>query len=66
MHETGIMFLHVGDNILRESDFDNWDDQAVRDRIKASVEYFGANQFPAMKEVIVQCLRGYEGKEGSA
>ena len=66
VHETGIMFLHVGDNILRESDFDNWDDQAVRDRIKASVEYFGANQFPAMNEVIVQCLRGYEGKEASA
>ena len=60
--ETGIMFLHVGDNILRESDFDNWDDPAVRDRIKASVTDFAANQFPAMHEVIVQCLRENVGQ----
>ena len=60
--ETGIMFLHVGDNILRESDFDNWDDPTVRDRIKASVTDFAANQFPAMHEVIVQCLRENVGQ----
>ena len=58
---TGIMFLHVGDNILHESDFNNWDDPAVGDRIQASVTGFAVNQFPAMNEVIVQCLRGYEG-----
>ncbi len=60
--ETGIRFLHVGDNILRESDFDNWDAPAVRDRMKASVKDFAAHQFPAMHEVIVQCLRDNEGQ----
>ncbi len=58
--ETRIMLLHAGDNILRESDFDIWDYPEVQNKIKASVSDFAANQFPAMNEAIVQCLRRYK------
>ncbi len=58
--ETGIMLLHAGDNILRESDFDIWDDPEVQNKIKASVSDFAATQFPAINEVIIQCLQSYE------
>ena len=60
--ETGIMFLHVGDNLLQENDFDNWDEPVVQNRIKASVSEFAASRFPAMNEVIVECLQSYEDR----
>ena len=58
----GWMILHEqADFILDEADYGiGWDDGATRAKVEEWVAYFAANDFPAMNEVIVNCLREYE------
>ena len=49
--------------ILDESDYANWHDQAkIRAKIEAWVKNFAENEFPAMNDVIINCLREYEAE----
>ena len=49
--------------ILNDADYDNWADQEViRAKVFAWVANFAENEFPAMNEVIVNCLREYEAE----
>ena len=59
---TGWMTVHRGDSILDEGDLSKWDDPSTRAKIEAWVKNFAENRFPAMNEVIVNCLREYEAE----
>ena len=63
---TGWVILHQEpDYILDDSDRGiGWDDGSVRAKITAWVADFAANRFPAMNEVIVNCLREHEAEQG--
>ena len=50
--------LHVSEPVLTREDFVNWDQASARDRAAQWVAHFADRQFPAMNEVIVECLRG--------
>ena len=51
------------DCILDDADYGvAWDDGSTRARIEAWVEKFANEQFPAINEVIVNCLREYEAE----
>ena len=62
----GWVILHQEpDYILDDSDRGiGWDDGSVRAKITAWVADFAANRFPAMNEVIVNCLREHEAEQG--
>ncbi len=54
------------DSILDEADYGvGWDDGSTRAKVEAWVARFAANEFPAMNEIIVNCLREYEAEEQS-
>lgn len=60
----GWMYLHEEDYILDAADYGvGWDDGTTRTKLEKWVEDFAANQFPAMNEVIVGCLREYEADQ---
>ena len=60
----GWTFLHEEDYILDDSDYGvGWDDGTTRAKLDAWVDNFAANQFPALNEVIVNCLREYEAEQ---
>ncbi len=63
----GWAYLHQeADPILDEADYGvNWDNGSSRAKVKAWVERFAENEFPAMNEVIVHCLREFEAEEQS-
>ena len=62
----GYIRLHVSESILDGSDFDNWGDQErIRTKIEEWVVKFAENEFPAMNEVIVNCLREYEAEQAA-
>ena len=51
------------DYILDEADYGvGWDDGITRAKVEAWVARFATNEFPAMNEVIVNCLREYEAE----
>ena len=51
------------DYILDVSDYGvDWDNGATRAKIETWVQNFAENNFPAMNEVIVNCLREYEAE----
>ena len=51
------------DYILDESDYGvGWDDGATRAKVERWIENFAEKQFPAMNEVIVECLSEYEAE----
>ena len=51
--------VHMGELILGDADLGKWDDPSTRAKIEAWVEKFATEQFPAMNEVIVECLQEY-------
>ncbi len=52
------------DCILDDADYGTgWDDGTTRSKIEAWVKNFAENEFPAMNEVIVNCLREYEAEQ---
>ncbi len=54
--------LDVKGPITTDADYDNWDDEAVRDKMVRWVEAFAVNEFPEMNRVIRDCLCGYESQ----
>ena len=65
IHRLGDSWLWLvwTDPILGESDYSNWQNEAaIRAKIQAWIEDFVTEQFPAMNEVIVNCLREYEAE----
>ncbi len=56
------MLVDVREQILDETDLGRWDDPSVRKKIELWVKNFAENEFPAMNEVIVNCLREYEAE----
>ncbi len=61
-YQSGWIVLDAREYILEESDLKRWDDPSVRAKIHAWVKDFAENEFPAMNEVIVNCLREYEAE----
>ena len=63
----GWAHLHQeAESILDEADLGvGWDDGSTRAKLEAWIACFAANEFPAMNEVIVNCLREYEAEEQS-
>ena len=62
---TSYTRLDVKGPILNDSEVENWmDEEATRAKIEAWVKNFAENEFPAMNEVIVNCLREYEAEQG--
>jgi len=61
-YRSGWIVLDTKEYILEEADLKRWDDPSVRAKIHAWVKNFAENQFPAMNEVIVNCLREYEAE----
>ena len=56
--------LHYTDSFLDDSDLGSgWDDGSTRAKMKAWVADFAERAFPAMNEVIVNCLREYEAEQ---
>ena len=55
--------LHRVGDILNDTDLSNWDNPSVRAKIEAWVKNFAENEFPAMNDVIVNCLREYEAEQ---
>ena len=60
---TGWITIHEGEYIVSDTDLNNWDQSSVRDQIKSRVANFAENEFPAMNDVIVNCLREYEAEQ---
>ena len=51
------------DYVLDDADYGvGWDDGTTRDKLEKWIEDFAANRFPAMNEIIVNCLREYEAE----
>ena len=59
-YRSGWIVLDQKEYILEEADLKRWDDPSVLAKIHAWVNNFAENRFPAMNEVIVNCLREYE------
>lgn len=52
------------DYMLDDADYGvGWDDGTSRAKLMAWVDDFARDQFPAMNEVIVKCLRAYEAEQ---
>ena len=58
------MSVHVQENILEDADLNNWDDDDALGpaKVRQWVKNFAENEFPAMNEVIVNCLKEYEAE----
>lgn len=63
--QTGWTILDAKEYILDEADFGKWD-TSVPGKIARWVADFAGNEFQAMNEVIVSCLREYEAAPVSA
>ncbi len=59
---SGWVVVHEEDYILNEADLRKWDDPDTRGKIEAWVDKFATERFPAMNDVIVNCLREYEAE----
>ena len=61
----GWIILHQENNyILDEADYGvGWDDGTTRAKLEKWIADFATNEFPAMNEIIVNCLREYEAEE---
>ena len=61
----GFMTFHNQVGILDDSDLNNWDDCGAVGpaKLRAWVEKFATEQFPAMNKVIVKCLEEYEAEQ---
>ena len=53
----GSVVLYDGGEILSAEDYAKWDDPSVREKVEGWVANFAVNEFVAINDVIVQCLR---------
>ena len=60
----GWISLYKSDYILNESDFGTgWDDGKTRAKLEKWIADFAANEFPAMNEIIVDCLQEIDAEK---
>ena len=64
-YAEGWMNLHKIEGIVTEADLNNWDRDGTKTRIRAWIEDFAENEFPAMNNVIVRCFEEYEAEQRS-
>ena len=57
--EEWVLF-YIGHNILNQSDFEHWDEEAIRAKIEAWVSAFAENEYPRIRDAVVQCLAEFE------
>ena len=50
----------IAKSILEDSDFEQWDEEAMRAKIEAYVSDFAQNQYPKIRDAITQCFREFE------
>lgn len=50
----------IARGILDASDFEQWDEEAVRAKIEAYVSDFAQNQYPKIRDAVTQCFREFE------
>ncbi len=50
----------VGSNFPNRSDLENWDEDAIRSKIKAWVSAFAENEYPRIRDAVTQCLAEFE------
>ena len=61
--QDGSLTLDTREYALDDGDLDNWDSEATRAKVAGWVEDFARNEFPAMNEVIINCLREYKAEQ---
>ncbi len=58
------VLLHQSDYILDKADFGTgWDDGTTRAKLEKWITDFAANEFPAMNEIIVDCLQEIDAEK---
>lgn len=63
LSDDWIILHEESDYILDEADYGvGWDDGTTHDKLEKWIADFAANKFPAMNEIIVNCLREYEAE----
>lgn len=59
---TGSVVLYDGGEILSAEDYAKWDATSVQEKVERWVADFAVNEFVAMNDAIVHCLRESEGQ----
>ena len=62
---THWIVFDLSDNILDQSDFEQWDESAIRSKIEDWVEVFAQSQYPEIRDAVVRCLAGFEASSQS-
>ena len=53
---TRFIVFDLSDNILNQSDFENWDEESIRSKIEAYASAFAQNEYPRIRDAITRCL----------
>ena len=53
---THFIVFDLSDNILNQSDFENWDEESIRSKIEAWASAFAQNEYPRIRDAVTQCL----------
>ena len=59
----GWILFGIGTDILSQSDFEQWDENAIRSKIENWVEVFTQSQYPEIRDAVVQCLTEFEASK---
>ena len=54
------ILFNIGDTILEKSDFEQWDETAIRAKLADWVSAFAQNQYPQIRDAVTQCLEEFE------
>ena len=57
---THFIVFDLSDNILDESDFEQWDENAMRSKIEEWAGKFAEDEYPRIRDAVVQCLTEFE------
>ena len=57
---THWIVFDLGGNILDESDFEQWDENAMRSKIEEWAGKFAEEEYPRIRDAVVQCLNEFE------
>lgn len=57
---THWIVFDLGGNILDESDFEQWDENAMRSKIEEWAGKFAEEEYPRIRNAVVQCLTEFE------
>ena len=50
----------IGTDILNQSDLEQWDENSIRSRIEAWVSVFAKNEYPHIRDAVIQCFQEFE------